>query len=129
MTGTTLPLELDRLIDTHLEAYAEPDAERRQALVAQVWRPDGHLIDPPFDGRGHQEIAAMTDAVLAHYPGHTFNRTTAIDEHHGVARYGWALVGPDGTAAVTGTDVVDLDEDGRIARVLGFFGDLAPAPA
>lgn len=127
MTDPTL--DLTHVIDTHLDAYAEPDAERRQALVAEVWRTDGRLIDPPFDGTGHDEIAAMTDAVLAHYPGHTFTRTTAIDEHHGVARYGWALVGPDGEPAVTGTDVVDLDDDGRIARVLGFFGDLSPVPA
>ncbi|UDY36160.1 hypothetical protein [Dermatobacter hominis] len=116
-----------RAIDTHLRAYCEPDATVRAELVAAAWEADGVLVDPPFDGAGHDGIAAMADAVLAHYPAHTFERTTEVDAHHAFARYGWALVAPDGTPAVTGTDVVEFGEGGRIARVVGFFGDPVPA--
>ena len=114
-------------IDAHLRAYCEPDPAVRGTLVARAWAETGVLVDPPFDGAGHDGIAAMADAVLAHYPAHTFERTTEVDAHHTFARYGWSLVAPDGTAAVTGTDVVELADDGRIARVIGFFGDLVPA--
>lgn len=120
MTDTTT------LIDTHLVAYAEPDAERRLQLLTDVWAADGQLLDPPFDGSGIDAISGLTDAVLAHYPGHAFRRTTAVDEHHTFARYGWDLVAPDGTVAVSGTDVVEVD-DGRIVRIVGFFGELAAA--
>jgi hypothetical protein len=120
MTDTTT------LIDTHLAAYAEPDADRRTELLGQVWAADGTLLDPPFDGTGIDAISALTDAVLAHYPGHAFRRTTAVDEHHTFARYGWDLVAPDGSVAVSGTDVAELG-DGRIVRIVGFFGDLAAA--
>lgn len=120
-------LDLTEVIDAHLAAYCDPDAARRQATVARVWANDGHLLDPPFDGRGPAEIAAMTDAVLAHYPDHTFARTTAVDAHHAFARYGWALTAPDGAAAVTGTDFVEVDPTGRITRIVGFFGDPQPA--
>jgi hypothetical protein len=126
-TTTPSAAALADTIDTHLRAYCEPDATDRAALVAEAWAADGVLVDPPFDGAGHEGIAAMADAVLAHYPAHTFERTTDVDAHHTFARYGWALVAPDGTPAVTGTDVVELAEDGRIARVVGFFGDLVPA--
>ena len=64
--------------------------------------------------------------MLEHYPAHTFRRTTGVDAHHTYARYGWELVAPDGTVAVAGTDVVTLDADGRIATIVGFFGDLPP---
>lgn len=120
------PNLIETLVDTHLEAYGDADPRRRAALVARVWAADGALLDPPFDGAGHDAIAALTDVVLAHFPGHRFERTTAVDVHHGVARYGWALVAPDGSAAVTGIDVADIGEDGRLRRVVGFFGDLAP---
>jgi hypothetical protein len=123
---TELALDLDAIVDTHLAAYAEPDPPTRTLLIERVWSEGGVLIDPPFEGRGRAEISALTDTVLEHYPDHTFARTTAVDEHHGFARYGWALVAPDGTPAVTGTDFVQLDETGRIARILGFFGDPAP---
>jgi hypothetical protein len=35
-------------------------------------------------------------------------------------------VAPDGSVAVSGTDVAELG-DGRIVRIVGFFGDLAAA--
>jgi hypothetical protein len=127
MTDTTdTTTHLTRTIDDHLAAYCEPDPIRRAELVASVWHVDGALIDPPFEGAGHEGIAAMTDVVLTHYAGHTFRRTTVVDTHHHVARYGWELVGPDGTAAVSGTDVVEIDDAGRLVRIVGFFGDLTP---
>ena len=69
----------------------------------------------------------MTDVVLTHYAGHTFRRTTGVDTHRQFARYGWELVDASGTAAVSGTDVVEIDDAGRLVRVIGFFGDLGPA--
>jgi hypothetical protein len=113
-------------VDTWLDAYAEPDPARRAQLVAEVWAGDGTLIDPPFDGSGHEAIAALADAVLTHFPGHRFRRTTGIDAHHDFARYGWELSGPDGVVAVSGTDVVEITPDGLLRRVTGFFGDLPP---
>ncbi len=112
-------------IDAHLLAYGEPDAARRTDLVAQVWADDGRLIDPPLDARGHDGIVEMADTVQQLYPGHTFARTTAVDEHHGVARYGWALRDPEGHVVLTGLDVAEVGDDGRLVRVVGFFGDLA----
>jgi hypothetical protein len=123
----THTMTLTNTIDTHLEAYAEPDPARRAELIGQVWAADGQLFDPPFDGTGTTAIAALTNVVLEHYPAHHFERTTAVDEHHGFARYGWSLIAADGTVAVTGTDVVTVGEDGRLDRIVGFFGDLPEA--
>jgi hypothetical protein len=112
-------------IDTHLTAYTEPDADRRRTLIEQAWAADGRLLDPPLTGEGHEGIAAAADALLSHYPGHAFRRTSDVDEHHGTARYAWQLVDPDGGIALTGIDVADLDDEGRLVRVVGFFGELA----
>jgi hypothetical protein len=128
MTDTTTDTthDLTHVIDTHLEAYGLADTARRRELVEAIWHPDGALIDPPFDGSGHDGIMALADAVVTHYPGHTFRRTTEIDAHHTSARYGWAMVAPDGSVAVAGTDVAEVATDGRLLRVVGFFGDLTP---
>jgi hypothetical protein len=128
---TVDPAGVDRAgtIDTYLDAYGEPDAARRMQLIGRVWADDGRLLDPPLDGQGHAGISALTDLVHAHYPGHTFRRTTAVDAHHDVARYGWELVAPDGAVAVSGLDVAEFGGDGRIIRVLGFFGELQPQQA
>lgn len=117
--------DLDTTVDTYLTAYGEPDRDQRATLIASAFAEHGELIDPPLTGAGHDGIAAMAEAVQQQFAGHRFRRTSAIDTHHGHLRYAWELVGPDGAVAVTGLDVVELAEDGRLQRVVGFFGDLA----
>ena len=123
-TTTSSATSMADTIDSHLQAYAMADLDRRNALVAANWSADGELLDPPLEGRGHAEISALADAVLTHFAGHRFERTTAVDSHHGFARYGWDLVGPDGAIAVSGIDVVQFDDAGRLLRIVGFFGPL-----
>lgn len=117
---------LEDTIDTHLAGYCEPDHDRRVKLLADAWSPAGRLIDPPLEGSGPAAIADLVDAVLAHYPDHRFVRTTEIDAHHGYARYDWSLASPDGSPAITGTDIAEFGDDGKLVRIIGFFGDLAP---
>ena len=102
----------------------ETDAGRRRDLIDKVWAPDGQLIDPPLDAAGRDAISEMAAAVQGQFPGHSFRRTSAVDAHHGFARYGWDLVAADGSVTVSGVDVAELD-NGRLRRVVGFFGDLA----
>lgn len=124
MTTTHDISPLTSSVDSHLAGYAEPDPVRRRQLIEAAWNPDGELLDPPLEGRGHDAICALADAVLTHFPDHAFRRTSGIDAHHGYARYSWSLVGPDGAEAITGVDVVETDAAGRLCRVVGFFGPL-----
>lgn len=118
--------DLHSTIDTYLEAYGEPDGDRRSDLVSRVWADDGRLIDPPLDGTGHAGISEMAATVQSQYPGHTFRRTSGIEEHHCFVRYEWELVAPDGTSALTGLDVAETAENGRLRRVVGFLGPVPP---
>jgi hypothetical protein len=120
---------VEATVDANLAAYGEPDAERRAALIAEAWASDGRLIDPPLDGQGHDGIDAMFVAVQGMFAGHSFRRTTAVDAHHDRARYGWELVAPDGTVALAGVDYAELDGEGRLRTVTGFFGEAPAAKA
>jgi hypothetical protein len=113
-------------VDTHLAGYCDPDPARRLERLTRAWADDGVLVDPPMDGAGPAGIADLVEVVLGHYPGHRFERTTALDTHHEHARYGWALLAPNGDVAVTGVDVAEFDDDGKLRRIVGFFGDMAP---
>ena len=112
----------ERLVDAHLAAYCEPDAARRLALIRETWSVEGRLVDPPLEARGHAGIADQAATLLSQFPGHRFERTSALDLHHQFLRYGWRLCSPAGETVLAGVDFMDLDVDGRIARVVGFFG-------
>ena len=122
----TNTIDVTTTVDRYLEAYNERDAERRSELITSVWADDAQLIDPPLAAKGHAEIGGLAQAMHEHYAGHSFRRTSGIDEHHGQLRYAWELVGPDGQVAVAGIDAAEIGEDGRLRRVVGFFGDLPP---
>ena len=119
--------DINETVDTWLGAWTEPDEQRRMDLIAQVWADDGQLIDPPMAATGHTELSTITAALQGQFPGHTFRRTTGIDVHHDLCRYGWELVAPDGSITLAGMDVAELTADNRLQRVAGFFGDLPPA--
>ncbi len=116
--------DITTAIDTYLNAYGESDATRRRADIACSWEVDGTLVDPPMDATGHEALDVMFAAVQGQFPGHSFRRTSAIDAHHGIARYSWDLVAPDGTVAVTGMDVARVSDAGKLVDVAGFFGPL-----
>lgn len=121
--------QLTALVDTHLEAYGEPDSTRRAGLLGRVWAEDGRLVDPPAVGEGRLGISGLADALQQQFAGHRFRRTSAVDAHNDVARYAWELVSPDGAVVLAGLDVAQVGGDGRLVQINGFFGDLAPAEA
>jgi hypothetical protein len=118
--------DLTSTIDTYFAAWNETGAPRRAELIEQVWAPAGRLIDPPLTGEGHQGISHMIAAAHGQFPGCKFRRVSAVDTHHDQLRVAWELVTPDGTVAVAGTDVGEIDDQGRLVRMVGFFG---PIPA
>lgn len=120
--------DITTVIDTYLAAYGEPDADRRAPLIATAWAQDGRLVDPPLTGDGHEGISAAADALQQQFAGHRFRRVSDVDLHHDRFRVAWELAAPDGTVVLTGLDVGRVAEDGRLAEITGFFGELAGAP-
>ena len=116
--------DIAMIVDAHLNAYGEPDPSLRAPLIARAWEPDGTLVDPPLTGAGHAGISEAADALQGHYAEHRFVRVSDVDEHHGMLRYAWELVAPDGEVVLSGLDVGELSEGGRLRQITGFFGEL-----
>jgi hypothetical protein len=116
-------------VDTYLQMWNETDVARRAEVIRAAWIDTGHYIDPLMEGRGHDGLSAMVDGVQAQFPGARFRRTTGVDEHHALVRFGWELVGADGAVIVAGLDIGVVAEDGRLDRIAGFLGELPEADA
>ena len=122
MTDTLIPTTA---VDSYLAALNETDPARRADLVALAWTPNATFVDPLLEAEGHDAIAGLTDIVQGQFPGQRFRRTTEIDGHHDLVRFGWELVAADGSVTVAGTDIGQLAGDGRLRSITGFFGSLA----
>ena len=125
-TATLDPDQLAATVKDYFASWNETDPTRRLELCRQVWTDDGHYVDPFADARGAAEIDAYLAAMQAQFPDHRIERTTSLDEHHDVVRFGWAGFAPDGTVVFEGIDVVAVAADGRFHEIRGFLGALAP---
>lgn len=115
---------MESLIDAYCAAWSEADAGRRAAMLGEVWAESGTYTDPRVHTTGIAELVAFIGSVLAGRPGARVIRTSNVDAHHGLARFLWRVVRADGTTQAEGIDFAEIDEDGRLLRIVGFFGPL-----
>ncbi|MEV6774035.1 hypothetical protein AB0N05_35920 [Nocardia sp. NPDC051030] len=117
---------LDQVIDIYCAAWSDPDPQRRRKLLGEVWAEGATYTDPTVHVVGMDALLAHIDSVVGGRPGATIVRSSAVDAHHGVARFAWRMVMADGSALPDGLDFAELSETGHIRRIVGFFGGLGP---
>jgi hypothetical protein len=117
---------LVQIIDTYCSAWNELDPARRQSLLNSIWAPHATYTDPTVHASGANELLAHITSVIARRPGAKVVRTSAVDAHHGLARFAWRVVQADGSMLPEGIDFAEISAEGKIQRIMGFFGPLAP---
>jgi len=115
------------IVDLYCAAWSDPDAVRRKQLLYAACVAHVGYIDPRARTSTADELLEHIAGILARRPGATVARTSAVDEHHGLARFCWHVVDADGAVLLDGLDIVEFAADGKIARVIGFFGGLQAA--
>jgi hypothetical protein len=107
---------------------SEPDVRRR--LIERSVAEDGELIEPRGRFVGREAILERLAGFSSRFPGARVEVTSGLDAHNGFVRYGWTIVSSEGASLLDGIDVAELGADGRLRRVVMFFGPLPPrAPA
>jgi len=115
------------LIDRYCAAWSGSDAKARAAQLSDVWAAGATYTDPRAHTTGADELLAHIAKVHAARPNSRVLRTTAVDFHHGVARFGWRAVDVAGNTLLEGIDLAFISTDStRIERIVGFFGALQP---
>jgi hypothetical protein len=109
-----------------MAAWNEPDDTARHALLAQCWSDSGVYLDPNVFLAGRDALATKIGEVLASRPGARLEFMSGIDVHHNAVRFLCRLVRADRTCGDISIDFGEIGADGRLVRIVGFFG---PAPA
>ena len=107
-------------------SWNEHDAGARRRALASCWAPDGVYCDPTVVVEGLDALVAHIGRFHERMPGHGLVVTSNVTEHHGWLTFGWRILDPGGTTVLDGFDVGELDGDGRLTRIVGFF---TPPPA
>ncbi|EJE54020.1 hypothetical protein PMI14_01090 [Acidovorax sp. CF316] len=109
----------------YIAAWNATDTTERGRLVRGVFSADVHYLDPMMEGRGHDGLAALIAGAQQRFAGYRFALLGTPEGHHSVVRFSWALAAPGAEPVARGTDVAELDADGRLRRVTGFLDYVA----
>ena len=117
-------MSVDEIVSTYGAAWLEPDEEQRRQLLAQAWAEDGSYTDPLRHVKGREALSQAIAAFQQRRPGERIILTSGVDHHHGMVRFAWKWYGADGSMILEGVDFGELASDGRLRRIVGFFGPM-----
>ena len=113
---------LTAAVDAFFAAWSEKDEGRRRSALAAVAADDVAFADAFSCTAGIDDLVHHLAAAQMHMPGVVLERSGDVRQCQGTAVVDWIAKGPDGAARGRGTNVLLLDPDGRLARVVGFWG-------
>ena len=102
------------------------DPEQIRRHLDRAVSADVVFADPANHTVGLDELEALIRSTHQDLPQAEYRRVSGVDGGHDSRyRYRWE-VWIDGEPAVTGMDCTTVDEEGRITRLDGFFGEFPP---
>ncbi|RDI67127.1 nuclear transport factor 2 family protein [Nocardia pseudobrasiliensis] len=111
--------EYENIAQRYIDSWNEQDADKRRALLAEVFTPEATYTDPLAQVAGVEAIDQVIAGAQAQFAGLGFS-LGPVDGHNDIARFTWLLGAPGGEPLVIGFDVIVL-EGGRVKQVLGFL--------
>ncbi|GAA5026458.1 nuclear transport factor 2 family protein [Actinopolymorpha pittospori] len=111
-------------VDRYVQFWNAATPEAQQRLAAEAFADDVSSHVPVAVMRGVEELIAFRNQFAHHFPDYRFQSRTEPDTHHDRARLQWEIV-VGGQSFAAGTDVLELDDAGRITEITGFL-DQAP---
>lgn len=115
---------LESGLDTMLAIWNTTDADERMRLAKEALEHNVHFVDPNHNIMGRDAFLKMVAHVHARAPGARYSRTSQVDMQNNHCRYHWAIHQND-ALLMSGFDVTEINDAGKIVKVIGFFGELA----
>jgi len=120
-----MPEKTETLLTRNLfQVFAERDAAKRHATIAEIWAKDGLLVDPHGRFVGHEAVEAAVGKLHQAHPDFVFTVSGPPQAFNGIGRLAWGLGLPGKPPEITGLDILTV-QDGRIAALYVFLD--APA--
>jgi uncharacterized protein YndB with AHSA1/START domain len=115
--------------DTWFRAWSDPEADARERALATVVTPDVSFRDRFSLIDGLVELLPHISASQQFMPGMHLERRGTVRHCQGTVLADWVALGPDGAERGSGTNVFELNADGRIRHVTGLWSPPASTSA
>jgi len=112
-------IDIEAALTAYAAAWNEPDEQRRQELIEQVWCEDGVYEDRQNRVTGCQALREYIHAFRRRYPDLRIELTgeAVVEQDH--VSFTWMALDPEGLAWLIREDTATLTRDGKLQRVTG----------
>ena len=114
-----MAVSAEEVVDCFVAAWAAVEPERL-ALLRRAFTEDAVMVGGHDIYRGVEEIHGFICEAQADDSPIRAERISEIDSHGGWLRFEWRASTLDGSEAVEGVDVAELDGDGRVRQLIVF---------
>jgi hypothetical protein len=121
----TVHLAPTEAVARYVQFWNAETAHDQRRIAADVFTDGIEYHAVPAVLTGTEALIDFRAQFTAHMGRVTYRARTTPDHHHDRARLRWEILLADGGSFATGTDVMELAPDGRIASVTAFL-DRAP---
>ncbi len=117
-------------METHIEnlnrmlaVWNSTDETEIRDLTETALEHNVHFVDPNHNIIGREAFIDMVHLVHSQIPGAVYSRASRIDVQNNHCRYHWAIH-QNNELIMPGFDVTEVNDAGKIVKVIGFFGEL-----
>ncbi|MEM7640581.1 MAG: hypothetical protein AAF269_16110 [Pseudomonadota bacterium] len=96
------------------------DAAEKRRLTEAAMEHNVHFVDPNHNIIGREAFLKMVDQVQGEIPGADYSRASEVDIQNNHCRYHWSIH-MNGELIMPGFDVTEVNDVGKIVKVIGFF--------
>lgn len=110
-------------LEKMLAVWNSNDAAEQRDLVDAAMEHNVHFVDPNHNIIGRDAFLKMVALVQGQIPGAVYSRASNVDMQNNFCRYHWTIHMGD-KLLTPGFDVVEVNDSGKIVKVIGFFQEL-----
>ena len=113
-------MDIDQTVELQMRAWNTDDPGDRIRLLELACTLDATFTSPVDAVAGLGRLSEQIGEFRREFPAAVVS-ASAIQAHHGYARWHWLTDWNDGREPLSGEDFADLTADGRIARIVTFW--------
>ncbi len=95
-------------------------------MLERGFTSDGTYTDPLSHVESRDDLSRLIGGFLQKFSGAKIIPISHSDLHHGMIRFAWRFVNGEGKTVNEGTDFWMLSEEGKLRKIVGFFGPAKP---
>jgi predicted GTPase len=109
-------------IDQYLAAWNTLDSDQRSIAMQDIvaddcYYADAHLPDALTTREAHNQFITQ---FRTKFPEFSLQLNSPSQGHHHYYRFGWQLLKADGSVFTTGMYFGEIDDEGKICKIIGF---------